>query len=30
MGAGDWQKDALVMGAVILVAICILGQKGLT
>lgn len=30
MGAGDWQKDALVVGAVVLIALCVAGQKGLT
>lgn len=30
MSAGDWQTDAIVVGVVILVAVCIIGQKGLT
>lgn len=30
MGAGDWQTDAVVVGIVILLAVCVVGQKGLT
>lgn len=29
MGAGEWQTDAIVVGVVILLAVCIYGMKGL-
>jgi hypothetical protein len=29
MGAGEWRTDAIVIGVVLLVAVCIVGGKGL-
>lgn len=29
MGAGDWQTDAIVVGVILLIAVCIIGGKGL-
>lgn len=29
MGAGDWKTDALVVGTVLLIAVLIIGGKGL-
>lgn len=29
MGAGEWQRDALVLGVAVLIVFCIIGVKGL-